>query len=357
MTRKAALLTEALTHFVLCLTCYALLSGSFAAAEGDSALAGGGTVLFFLLAYGLRPFLGVAIDEYPRIHSMSVGCLAVTAALLFPPSWAWAVPMVCGLGYALFGAGIGGESLCFARGYFLRNGVVLATGILGAAVGSCLGPLNLPVGVYAVLLIAGAFACFFFAESRKYPRRIRSFRHSVLASVPRPAVLFLSFFPLFVSALTPALLPTSEFGGYGILIPVGACALGRVVGAFAADRFGPRKAAAVSFGIALPLMTVFTHLPWVYCVGLVALNGATAVSFGAATAALPSRPHFVFGMGSVALLAGCVPCLFSFPVTPTLRMICGLLLVAAMAVSYFLYTDHCKIFSAPYRMGEKGEKK
>ena len=356
MTRKAALLTKVLSHFAVSFACGLLLSDRFASSVGwASVLTEGGLVLFFLLAYGLRPFLGVFLDEFPRFYAQSLGAVLVGAAFLLPLAWTWVLPSIAGIGYALFATGIGGESLAFGRGYFLRCGCVLSTGILGFASGLHWVLFPIPRGVTVALTVIAALACFFFSEARKYPRRIRSFRHSAATYLPRKLVPWMLLFPLLLSSLIGAFLPASAFDGIGILIPVGCCAVGRVLGALCADLFGPRKSVAVGLGIALPMMTVFLHIPWLYCLGLAALNSVVSASFGAMTSVFPSRPHFVFGMGSVALLCGMIPSLFALTATSTLRIVCGVLLLAGIVAARILYTDHCKPMQNFFRNRERGD--
>lgn len=355
MIRKSAWLTEVLTNFALSFLCYSLVTGRFVTAVAhEDAFAEGGLVLFFLLAYGLRPFLGAVMDAFSRFHFQSLGCLILFGATLIPPAWTWAIPLTAGVGYALFSTAIGGESLAFARGYLSRCGGILASGIVGSALGICFARMPFPQWVFPGVALGSAVACFFLSETRKFPRRIRSFRHSVSPSVPRWAVLSLVFLPVLFVSLTGSFLPATEFGGYWMLLPALCCAVGRVVGAYGADRFGARKAALVGWGIALPLLTVFTHIPWLYCLGLVALHGAVSTCFGVATAAMPSHPHFVYGAGSVMFLLGSMPSLFSFVITPTLRILCGVLLLFCLIISQVLYTDHCKILPSPYYRRKRG---
>lgn len=355
MTRKAALFTEALAHFAVSFVCYFLLAGPFASAVGVGSVSHwAGSVIFLLLSYGLRPFLGLALDEFPRLPSQTAGCLLVGVACLLP-ALPWGMLFVSGIGYALFLTGAGGESLAFARGHFLRNALVLAPGMIGAALGTCFGYAALPLLLLGGVLLLCAVACFLFAMARKYPRRIRSFRHSTARKMPAWGVLVLTCIPAFSVSLVRALLPVTEFNGAFRLIPPLLYALGCVAGGILADRFGPRKVTVIGFGIALPLLTVFTYIPWLFCLGLIALFVPVCVVFGTATTALPTRPHFVFGLCSVAMLLGSVPSLFAITVTATVRMIAAVALVLSVAVGQVLYTDHCKPSALSRPLWEKGE--
>ncbi len=358
MPRKEALITETAAHFAVDFACFFLLAGSFSKVAGTTLLIGSGYLIFLILAYGLRPFLGIVLDEMPKIHSQAVGCLLVGLACLLPPSWAWGSLFLAGVGSALFHVGALGESLAFARGFFSRNGAIISTGVFGGAVGTVLAQNSAFPRWAPVLLLTGlSLACFFFAEARKYPRRIRSFRHSVSRSIPNWGILILTLIPLAVISLTGTLLRPSWADGPLILVPAAVCMVGRVAGGIGADRFGPRKTALVCLGTALLFMTVFTHIPWLYCVGLGALCAPSSLCFGAATAALPEKPHLAVGTCSVAILLGALPGFF--PITPTnsVRFLCAGGLILALAVSLGLYTDHCRLFDLRARMSRrKGEK-
>lgn len=354
MTRKEAIVTEMISHFTVDLACFFLLAGRFSLAVSPSLL-GGGYLIFVLLSFGLRPFLGAVLDEFPRFPSQSVGCLAVGVACLLPVSWGWVALFLAAVGSALFHTGTGGESVSFARGYFLRVGLIFSTGCLGAALGGLLASTGFPAWVLSLLLGICSLGCYFFAQARKYPRRIRSFRHSMTRKLPWWAGLGLTLFPLFVAGLTVSLLPLERTDGAWVFLPALFCLLGRGFGSFAADRFGPRKTSVVCFGAAAVLLTVFTHVPLAYCVGLGFLSAPLSVGIGTAVSLLPSRPHFSFGVCSTAILVGSVFGFFRGAATGPVRFLVAVLLILCVAISAVLYTDHCKMFVIP-RSKRKGEK-
>jgi hypothetical protein len=275
----------------------------------------------------------------------------VALALLIPSKGAWFALFLAGMGSACFHTGIFGESVCFARGYFSRIALILSTGVLGAAVGTVLAQtVTLKPWVLALILLGAALFCFFFAEARKYPKRIRSFRHSVSQILPDWAVLILTLIPLFVISLVGILLPAHWAKGPLALVPAAVCLLGQWVGGIAADRFGPRKTAVVCFGIALLFLTVFTHVPWAYCVGLGALCAPSAICFGTATAALPEHPHLAMGTCSSAILLAVIPGFVRTSPTTPVRLLCAGLMILALAVSVGLYSDYCRLFDLRAKM-------
>ncbi|MBP3301065.1 MAG: hypothetical protein J6M34_06145 [Clostridia bacterium] len=356
MTRKPALLTQALAHFAISFICFALLAGPFtSAAGGEEVPRWAGFVIFLLLSYGLRPFLGLVLDEYPRLPTQTAGCLTVAVSCLLADPMPWFSLFLAGIGYALFLTAAGGESLAFARGHFLRNAAVVAPGMVGASFGAYFGRGFFSPWIFGGLLLLCSVACFFFAMARKYPRRIRSFRHSTARRMPAWGILALTAVPAFSISLVRSLLPVTEFNGALSLLPSLLYGVGILGGGILADRFGPRRVAVLGFCIALPLLTVFTHIPWLFCLGLVALFLPTSVLFGGATAALPSHPHFVFGFYSAVMLLGSVPALFTITVTGTVRTVAAVALILSVAVGQVLYTDYCKP-SALIRPWEKGEK-
>ena len=358
MPRKEALITEIIAHLVIDLACFFLLAGKFSQTAQTTLLIGAGYMIFLVLSYGLRPFLGVLVDEKQNyIHPQAVGCLLVALACLLPSAAAWVALFPAAVGSALFHVGALGESVAFARGFFSRNAAVISTGVFGAAMGTFLAQQNrISGGTLTLILLALALACFFFTEAPKYPKKIRSFRHSVIRSIPDWAILGLTMIPLFLISFVGSFLPADWTEGPRILIPAALCMVGRMAGGVAADRFGPRKTTAVAFGIALLLLTVFTHVPWLYCLGLGALCAPASICFGTATAALSERPHLAMGTASVAILLGTIPGYFHIVPTTSIRFLCAGLLTVALAVSLVLYTGHCRFFHLRKRLQQrKGE--
>lgn len=348
MTRKEALITETFAHLAMDTACFFLLAGTFSQTAQTGLRIGAGMLLFALLSFGLRPLLGWFLDEFPKAHAQAVGCLLAAIGGILPAGWSWGALILAAVGSAVFHIGALGESLAFARGYFSRNGIFLAAGGFGAALGTVLGAgIKIPGWAFSLLLVLCALLCFFFGEARKYPRRIRSFRHSVSRKFPDWALLLLTLIPLLNASLTVSLLPSAWIKGSLILFPAGACLAGRVLGGICADRFGPRKTALLSFAVATVMLTVFTHSPVGYCLGLAALSAPVSISYGTATAALPEKPHFAAGICSLVLLGGALPGFFPITAGENARFLCGILLVLSLGISLILYTDHTRIF--PWR--------
>lgn len=345
MPRKEALITETIAHFLLDFACFFLLAGDFTASATSTVLLGAGYLIFLLLSFGLRPFFAVVLDEYPLLHTQALGCILTAIALFLPHTWSWIALFLAGIGSAVFHVGVLGEGVCFARGYFSRISILISSGVLGGAFGMISAQqTSLKAWIPGVALLISALLCFFFAEARKYPKRLRAFRNSVNRQIPDGLTLILTLIPLFVIFLISVLIPTPWAEGYLRLLPALTCSLGRGIGGIAADRFGPRKTSLACFGTALLLLTVFPHIPPLYCIGLGALSAPTAISFGASSAALPGRPHLAMGTCSAVILLASLPGFFPVALTPTLRFLCGGLLVLALAVSLGLYTDHCRLF-------------
>ncbi|MBQ5742853.1 MAG: hypothetical protein IIV79_01515 [Clostridia bacterium] len=346
MPRKEALITQTAAHFLLDLACFFLLAGNFTDQTPSTVLLGAGYLIFFLLSFGLRPFFAMILDENPRLHPQALGCLLVAIALFLPPTLGWVSLFLAGIGSAAFHEGALGEGVCFARGYFSRISILISTGVLGGAVGTLVAEqTSLKSWIVAIALLLCAVLCFFFAEARKYPRKLRAFRNSVSRTLPDGLTLVLTLIPLLVISLIAALLPAPWTEGPLQLLPALACFLGRSVGGIAADRFGPRKTSLACFGVALLLLTVFPHVPALYCVGMGFLWAPSALCFGASTASLPERPHLAVGTCCAVILLGSLPGFLPLSLTPTLRFLCGGLLVVALAVSVGLYTDYCRLFN------------
>ena len=125
MQRKIVLIAHTVTHFTVDLACFFFFAQVFAPQSVSAAEGTAGFLLFSLLSFGLRPLLGVLLDEHPHLHPQAVGCLAVGIGLLLPGSVAWFSLILLGVGSAFFHVCAAGESVIFARGFFFRNGIVL----------------------------------------------------------------------------------------------------------------------------------------------------------------------------------------------------------------------------------------
>lgn len=352
MQRKIVLIAHTVTHFMVDLACFFFFARVFVPQSVGAAEGTAGCLLFSLLSFGLRPLLGVLLDEYPHLHPQAVGCLAVGIGLLLPGSAAWFSLILLGAGSAFFHVCAVGESVIFARGFFFRNGIVLSSGGVGAVCGLLLGApsLGFPRWVVLVALLHCAVGCFLFAESGRYPRRIRAFRNYLSPKISPLLALLMTLFIFFSLSLTAAtFLPQFATGGLR-LIPALCCALGRVFGGIFADRFGPRRTLLLSLGVAFPFLVLFYQTPWCYCLGITFLFAATAVLYGGATAALPTCPHFAAGLCGLAFVSGALPGFFPARNLPDRLTVTFCLALSAVFVC-LVYTDFSHLFS--FRPREK----
>jgi len=96
-------------------------------------------LLYHVLAFGLQPVFGLAVDAAgtPRLAAV-LGCLVSAGALLFPASPGLAI-VVAGIGNAIFHVGGGVVSLRLTPHRAAAPGIFVAPGSLGLLLGAILG--------------------------------------------------------------------------------------------------------------------------------------------------------------------------------------------------------------------------
>lgn len=356
MLRREALLTEAVARFCIEFACFFLLAGRFSVGvAGKAQTIAAGYLIFLLLSYGLRPFFGLICDEYQRLHVQSAGCILVAVACLLPQNLCGPALFLAAIGSAAFHVGVGGEVLCFARGSFFRAGAVFSLGALGACLGTWAAQTNRFSNLYCALVCTVcALLCFLFSEARKYPKKIRAFRLSASSSLPSSAVLAVTLLLAFVLALVRSLIPAPRADGIFVWATAAAAAVGHLAGGILADRIGPRKTSLIGLIGALITFGLFTYEPIAYLIGTVLLFLPFSVSLGITTCTFPARPHFAFGLWSIALLAGAFPGFFIPHAGFSARIAAAVLLAACAVACGFSFTDYCKTIALLRRRTKKG---
>lgn len=350
MKRKQALLAQFLAHLTVDLACSYLLFSRLPAEKLPA-----GALIFLLITFSLRPFLGLVLDTFPNLQPQAAGCALVSVGTLLPSSWWGAALVLAALGSALFHTGAAGESICFARGLYARAAIVFAPGAIGVALGQVCAAQPILALLPALTVPASAVLCFLFTDARKYPRRIRAFASTVRGFYPPWAVLLLTLIITGFATLSRSILP-AQATGWDLLGLAVMATLGRLVGGFAADRFGPRKTLMTCFAAALPCMTVFVHIPWIYAIGIGLLAAPFAVMLGNLTASLPQNPHFAFGILSLAIMAGSLPAFVTETVTNPMRYTASGLILICLLASSLLNTDFCRRFAPPRKVESRYRK-
>lgn len=355
MTRIKALIADSVGHLLTEFLCFYFLSG-FAAATAE--LTAMGVTVFLILTFGLRPFSGRCADRFPRTFFQPAGLLILCVGSLFLTRAPWAALPLLALGSAVFHTGGAGENLIFAKGHFSRFGIFAAGGGIGAALGILLRQIGIPGWLFPLLTAVNAIVCLMFTYTGKYPRRIKTYSGILHASLAAPLSLGGCLFVLFLSATSLFLLPTESTTGLplaGLCLFMG---IGRFFGGILADRIGPRRAVCAALLAALPCLSLFSNLTPMPYFGAMFLGAALPALFCGTVCALPAYPRTAFGLSSLALLLGLIPgAFFAVPGTREGMILSGSFLLAALTVSFLIFTDDCRSFrierpAKPKKTGE-----
>lgn len=321
-------------HLAVDLACFYLLYGSFRPQLGDMLLVSQGFLLYNVIAFGLQPLVGSALDRRWLPAVAPVSCLLIVLGLLLAASRPWLGLGVAALGNAGFHAAGGLLSLAFSQGRAARPGVFVSSGAVGVSCGIVLAARSFPRWpVLALLILVAVLLCLCpRPQGQAIPFEI-TFRR-----LPFGWLLAVILLAVFIRALAGGLTPMSwRSGDLAILLAGVAAAAGKALGGFAGDCFGFRPTALVSLLLSLPMLAFGGQLMGFSLAGLVLFNMAMPLTLCAAAALLPRDLGLAFGLTTLALLLGTVP-LFFFELTPDAAPLAvaaaGLIAVASLALAF-----------------------
>jgi FSR family fosmidomycin resistance protein-like MFS transporter len=260
---------------------------------------------YSLLAFGLQPFLALAVDRRQWYRqAAATGCALTSLAMLVPGSLPILAVCVAGAGNALFHLGGGSVGLRLNPGFATPAGILVAPGAVGLFVGTLLGESGFSA-LWTGALLLGLFSVFLLLHQapvlppRDRPQppfgRGRLILLLLLSAVAMRSLLGLAL--SFPWTSSPALAPLLVLAG----------ALGKGLGGVLADRFGWMRTAVCAPLMSIPLLMFGTasHVEKILAMFLVATT--MPVALVAVSESLPREPAFAFGLASVALLVGVLP--------------------------------------------------
>lgn len=285
-------------HFLVDLACAFLLFRALRGAPRWAEL----LILYNFCAFAVQMPLGLLADGWKRDGCVAaLGTLLTALAYLLP-----GVPVlaaaVAGLGNAAFHVGGGLAVLAESGERTGPLGLFVSPGALGLFLGTLLDRADtLPLYLPSVLLLGAALLL----------SRVRGQNRKGTASLPRfrtvalPLILLLAVVVLRSYVGMSLSFPWKETGHW-VLLLTAALALGKAVGGYLADRFGPVKTAAGSLGLSAALLL---GSRWPVC-GVAAVflfNMTMPLTLWACARLLPGSRGFAFGLLTFGLFLGFLP--------------------------------------------------
>jgi len=259
--------------------------------------------LYNLLAFGMQPVLGLALDRLRRPRSAAMaGCLLTALATVGFAQWPLLAICEAGVGNALFHLGAGSICLNLTPGRAAAPGMFVAPGAAGLFLGTLLGRNgtfeSLP---FLVLLVVCCVAMWFLHLPALDYRREHAPSHTRWSW----AVLCMLLLCIGVRSAVGfgIALPWNE-GMAWPLVLTGFVVLGKGLGGVLADRLGWGRVAVGALALAAPLLAFGAKEPSAAITGMFLFNLPMAVTLVAGANLLPGRPAFAFGLTCLALEAG-----------------------------------------------------
>jgi FSR family fosmidomycin resistance protein-like MFS transporter len=347
-------------HAVVDGVCVALLTreGGMAASGGSHAvLYLPGTTwwdLYFLynaIAFGAQFSIGAWVDRWGLYRAAALGSLGILAAgVIVGHAAPAAAIMLVGLGNALFHVGAGALVMRLSPCRATAAGVFVGPGAIGLAAGIWFPhayPDFWPMIGLGLLALSAAAALVLGALSTTTRGDGAAGRTRPLpgSDAPLPGPLGLGV-RLAVVCLAALLLSIALRSAVGMAVgqihrdakdilwclAIAACA-GKMLGGFAADRFGWMVTSVAMLLLSIPLLSVLADDGTAAVAGMLLFQMTMPVTLMAVFRIFPRGPGLAFGLASLALLIGAVPSFLLSDIRPGVHLVLlALLLVSAPAL-------------------------
>ena len=317
-----------MNHFMVDFACAFLMFRSIAG-TADGYLC---VLLYNFCAFALQMPLGIIADRVNRNYIFAMtGCILIGSAFGFVHIPVVATVIV-GIGNAMFHIGGGIDVLNISDKKLGALGVFVSPGAFGVFYGTMLGRGSGFSDVffpYALLVAAGLIFIVYKAQKRTYPHNT-VFSLDGLASASTLATAACLFLVVCLRSFVGLALDFSWKGiGYWGTALTCAVVFGKILGGFAADRFGLRKTAFFSLALAA-LLFLLPTIPPTGVLAVLLFNMTMPLTLWAMAKIMPGAKGFAFGSLTFGLFIGFLPVYLGIDVSSYAAWLFALLAAASL---------------------------
>jgi len=310
MAHKKMLTVYSVAHAVVDFSCAFLVYRTMM----DYPELGLALLLYNFCAFALQMPFGLLADGWNRNGMVAaVGCVLVALAYL-PMLPAIGAAVIAGVGNGLFHVGGGLDVLNDSKEKSSALGIFVSPGAFGLYFGGVMGrsgglPLLLPV---IVLILFGALILF--TAKRTYGG-LTSLNEPAVLALPKGGILSAVLLTLVVALRSymgfNQSLPWKGTGNWAVVVTI-ALVLGKAAGGFLSDWLGPKKATALSLGLAA-VFYLLSGIPLCGTIAVFLFNMTMPITLWAAARLMPGGKGFAFGLLTFALFLGYIPTALGWP--------------------------------------------
>lgn len=267
-------------------------------------------LLYNLVAFGLQPLAGMLFDRIrqPK-HGAAVGLLITVTGLLITPLNLNIAIMLIGIGSACLHAGGGSVAITSTPGKASAAGVFAAFGVIGLTIGGMASINYSDIAENILILLLIILATIIWVVPHVSSELVER------TSSPVPVSLLMIFFLVIAIALRSTVwvgtqIKVERYTSAALWLAI-AAGTGKLVGGFAADRWGwKRWGLVVLAGAGVLLVFSDFSLP-ALMVGALLLQSVTPLSIAAVGRSLPKSPALAASLAlGTAIIAGGLPFFF-----------------------------------------------